>query len=1346
MTEEKQAVKTLAEELVRAMKSVSRKSNGGSTSTQIYGSGSAETIYASQIIGLPDALYLALSDIEDSAAAGDAMAAALLDMFHRISAIEVESIAADTAQIENLYATFGDFISLVAQDAQIGSLDVEQIRADMAEIGLADIDKAKITSAQIVKLSTDTAFIREGVQGEIYIDDLAVSEANIVNLAVGTLLLNDGNGNLVRLYVDSSGHPTTEPVTYSGNSIIDSNSLSGNRIVQSSITADRLNVSEIFAKNALVMDLIADNINATRLFANEGVIPQLETTIIASPRIGEDLDLTNNSSIVMLNDRISLTAASTGKTFIQNAQPLPNVAGDVWLDPETEEHYVSTGVVLPDNPEFAYDDNGYLKYNYKIKPELGIRINSGNDLQLENDTDGVNFFFDSGYIAATGQWKKVENIAFSNLTIKVDGIEAEVYNSEGHSRITQNADEITSLVTKTGVNSLGSSETLFSKISQNATNITSLVTKTGVNGLGANETLFSKISQTADGVESLVLKTGVNSLGQSETLYSKISQTDSSINLIVNGTTAVGKVSTSGIDIQNNSLTVKSTGSINLNAGGTLNATAGTVNLTTNDINIGFNTSGSSDTKSKVKINKTDGIKVYDSYGNYFQASGSKIGLYNSNGTAKLSMDGNGNAIFTGSLSANCINGGTLNGSYITAGTLTADKISADGITADKIKGGTLTLGGSNNTNGSAVIKNASGTDVVKINNNGITISSGKITVDGGGTFNNITATGGTFKNITVTGSSTFAGTLDATCITSGYISAARLQAGSIVIGKLSTDVQNEIGKAGTALDKANSAYDIAGTANTNALNAAEKTQQIYISRAADATQTAPTKWVTNSTGDNDVWTTVRPEYSRSHPYLYTATQALTTGNRAKIIVEPHLDYTTTIIDGAHILTGTVTANQIAANAITADKINTNAITADKIKTKAITTDKIDTNAITADKIKAGEITVSKLTGSIANGNWKLDFDANDGAGSFSIGNISANNITSGYISADRIGTHSINVEKLSGLVSNGDWSLNFNDGTFSIGSISANNINAGKLAAKYIDADNLTVAAAATISGTLSANKIQGGTLTLGGSNNINGSAVINNDSGSSIVTLDVDGITVNSGKIVVNGGGTFNNITTVGGTFNNITAVGGTFSGNLTATTTTFNKIQCKNYTSSSAGIINPNAYGSLNIDPEGISTTPPSTYFDNEYSAVYSFKNGKFYYGAKNGLGTRYGITITNSVGDSGNVVSEVTAFNMGDTCKSSVATQLTPYIVKTKRVAGATTNENGNVDLGIGAVTRYAVINVRCLYVTYARIVTPFQSSNGTWYAHVVSAVTGNAVVNETNMYYVAYIDLGANGYS
>lgn len=84
---------------------------------------------------------------------------------------------------------------------------------------------------------------------------------------------------------------------------------------------------------------------------------------------------------------------------------------------------------------------------------------------------------------------------------------------------------------------------------------------------------------------------------------------------------------------------------------------------------------------------------------------------------------------------------------------------------------------------------------------------------------------------------------------------------------------------------------------------------------------------------------------------------------------------------------------------------------------------------LSANRIKANSIAVSKLTGSITNGQWKIDLDN----GTMTIGNLA--------------------VGKITGNIANGNWKIDFDRGTFTIGSISADNITSGT-----IDASNITV------------------------------------------------------------------------------------------------------------------------------------------------------------------------------------------------------------------------------------------------------------------------------------------------
>ena len=99
---------------------------------------------------------------------------------------------------------------------------------------------------------------------------------------------------------------------------------------------------------------------------------------------------------------------------------------------------------------------------------------------------------------------------------------------------------------------------------------------------------------------------------------------------------------------------------------------------------------------------------------------------------------------------------------------------------------------------------------------------------------------------------------------------------------------------------------------------AISRERMIYYSLAAGSpAPSAPTAWVTDVSGDNNKWTCVRPEYSQSYPVLYTASQRTTVGGDFACSA-PKLDATTTVIDGANIITGSITANKISVSDLSA--------------------------------------------------------------------------------------------------------------------------------------------------------------------------------------------------------------------------------------------------------------------------------------------------------------------------------------------------------------------------------------------------------------------------------------------
>lgn len=118
---------------------------------------------------------------------------------------------------------------------------------------------------------------------------------------------------------------------------------------------------------------------------------------------------------------------------------------------------------------------------------------------------------------------------------------------------------------------------------------------------------------------------------------------------------------------------------------------------------------------------------------------------------------------------------------------------------------------------------------------------------------------------------------------------------------------------------------------------------------------------------------------------------------------------------------------------------------------------------------------------------WRFNYEGwgaseNGYAGPFTMGatflqGFIADFITAGTLNADRIGANSIAVSKLTGTIANGDWEIDFTNGTLTIGAISASEITSGRLDASEIEvvnlnADNITV-------GTLNVTRIANGSLT---------------------------------------------------------------------------------------------------------------------------------------------------------------------------------------------------------------------------------------------------------------------------
>ena len=238
--------------------------------------------------GAVNSLKIALASIGyahiDSAAidqlAANAITAIRADINKLVSQeITTDELYADLAKIAVAQITAANI-----DKAEIRWAEIESLTAAIAKIATAQIGTASIDYAKIKDMVTETAIFTEGVGGQLFVSRLAVTEANMVSLTVGELMLKAADGSFVRLVADGSGGVKTETVEVEGDNIAE-DTISGGKLIENTITARELNVSKIFADEALIKAIKAANIDVAELFAAEATIAALDSYLIKASTI-----------------------------------------------------------------------------------------------------------------------------------------------------------------------------------------------------------------------------------------------------------------------------------------------------------------------------------------------------------------------------------------------------------------------------------------------------------------------------------------------------------------------------------------------------------------------------------------------------------------------------------------------------------------------------------------------------------------------------------------------------------------------------------------------------------------------------------------------------------------------------------------------------------------------------------------------------------------------------------------------------------------------------------------------------------------------------------------------------
>ena len=249
----------------------------------------------------------------------------------QITTANIESAAIDWAAIKDLNAAVAKIALAQLTTANINNAEIDwasigQLQADIAKLVNASIQTADIDWAQIKDLTAGTAIIEKGVNGKLYVADLAVTEANMASLTVGELIVKGSDGCFYALSIAEDGTVTTEKKSV-GDADISDNSVSGGKLIEKTITARELNVASIFADEALVGAITAANIDVSSLFAAEAFIAQLNA-----------VDISGNESLRLVVDAAKDEALdATGEAVAQIALTAEQIRSEVKRDYATAD-------------------------------------------------------------------------------------------------------------------------------------------------------------------------------------------------------------------------------------------------------------------------------------------------------------------------------------------------------------------------------------------------------------------------------------------------------------------------------------------------------------------------------------------------------------------------------------------------------------------------------------------------------------------------------------------------------------------------------------------------------------------------------------------------------------------------------------------------------------------------------------------------------------------------------------------------------------------------------------------------------------------------------------------------
>ena len=327
----------------------------------------------------------------------------------QITTANINEANINWAQITSLSAAIADIATAKIGEAEIKSAQITDLEAEVARIAAAKIAVADIDWAHIKDLVAGTAIFTAGVGDKLHIARLAVTEATMVSLSVGELLVKGQDGSFYSVSVDADGNIVTEKKQVENSDVKDLSINAGEKIIEGTVTAACLNANDIFANNATIKKLIAANIDVDTLFAREATINELNA-----------MDIRGNKYLQLyVTDAVDNISVG-GRNLLRNTnQGTVNWDWSMQTGGKTIEEYLDGGVRAVRMTRDATPHAGWSVISYAIGEDAYALLEPNTEYTLSFDykpsvatANGIAFAIKkfSGADAASGDggyWKEI---------------------------------------------------------------------------------------------------------------------------------------------------------------------------------------------------------------------------------------------------------------------------------------------------------------------------------------------------------------------------------------------------------------------------------------------------------------------------------------------------------------------------------------------------------------------------------------------------------------------------------------------------------------------------------------------------------------------------------------------------------------------------------------------------------------------------------------------------------------------------------------------------------------------------------------------------------------------------